>query len=286
MTQEQETNLLKRKIIEALESANGYLIRNNLVKKLDLQFSGDDYKNYKDAEQDLVEEKRIERRPGRRGGIYLLQEDDSQSQTDHESRASAAEESSRKEKAHYELVLQQIEQHWTEEQSFKHGFKHVYVAVTAHQGQRKTGGRWSRPDIILCTVSEWLFLPRPEGEVRTIEIKVFNNSLDVIGVYEALSHKSRSHYAYLMIVDFPEELTSKKQKENFDQIMTVAASHGIGIITVRNSSDWSTWEFVLEPTRSDAGHQEINQFLLDQFPEIKRNEFADKIRQIDGGEIT
>ena len=275
MTQGQKTNSLKEKIIKALTLANGHLIRNNLVKKLDLQFSGDGYKNYKDAEQDLVDEKRIERRPGRGGGIYLLQEDDSQSQTDHESSDSTAEESPSGERGHYKPVLQQIKKHWTEEQSVKH----VYGAVTASQGARKTGGRWSRPDITLCTVSEWIFSSRPEGEVRTIEVKLFDDKLDIIGVYEALAHKSRSHYSYLMIVDFPEEELNSDQKQDFDKIMVAAASHGIGIITVPNSNDWSTWEFILEPTRSDADHQEINQFLLDQFPKCERNKFKKKIRK-------
>ena len=266
----------KERIVEALRSAGGRLTKSELVNKFFSDLGEDLYYQAEDA---LIEEQRIERCIGRNGGIRLVQQGDLQSRVDPESNDSTAEESLRKEKNHYELVVQQIKEHWTEERSVKH----VYVADTAYQGARKTGGRWSRPDITLCTVSEWIFLARPEGEVITIEIKLFDD-VDVTGIYEALAHKSCSHYSYLMIVNFPkqEELVSKK-KEDFDKIMVAATRHGIGIIKVPNSNDWNTWEFPLEPTRSDAGHQEINQFLLDQFPGDERNAFADKIREIIDG---
>ena len=263
----------KERIVEALRSAGGRLTRADLIAQLDLESSRD---SYRDAEQALVDDKRIERRRGRTGGIYLLPEDDQQRQSNHESATATANESLRREQDYYASVLEEIKDHWAEEQ----GFKAVFGSVTAMQGRRPTGGRWSRPDITLCTVSEWIFSSRPEGEVRTIEVKLFDDKLDIIGVYEALAHKSRSHYSYLMIVDFPEKELNSDQKQDFDKIKVAAASHGIGIITVPKSDDWSTWEFVLEPTRSDADHQEINQFLLDQFPRSEREKFKKKIRKV------
>ena len=266
----------KERILKALrEESNGRLTKNELVKKFFLD-PGKDL--YYDAEQELVDEGHIERCRGPKGGIKLVQRGDSQSQIDPESNDSTAEESLRKEKDHYALVVRQIKEHWTEERSVKH----VYVAKTADQGARKTGGRWSRPDITLCTVSEWIFLARPEGEVITIEIKLFDD-VDVTGVYEALAHKSCSHYSYLMIVNFPKQELVHEKKENFDKIMVAATRHGIGIIKVLNSDDWNTWEFLLEPTRSDAAPQEINDFLYGQFPKSERDEFERKIHTIDEG---
>ena len=267
----------KERILKALrEESNGRLTKNELVNKFFLDPGKDLY--YK-VEQGLVDEGHIERCRGRKGGISLVQRGDSQSQVDPESSDSTAEESSSGERGHYEPVLQQIKKHWTEERSVKH----VYGAVTAYQGRRDTGGRWSRPDITLCTVSKWIFSPRPEGEVRTIEVKLFDDRLDIIGVYEALAHKSRSHYSYLMIVDFPKEGLNSDQRQGFDKIMVAADSHGIGIITVPDSNNWSTWEFLLEPTRSDAAPQEINDFLYDQFPKSERDKFESEIHTIDAG---
>ena len=278
---------VKDEILQALEDNGGRMTKDELINKFFQRYGKDLY--YK-AEQDLVDKNCIVRRPGYKGGRYLVQQDDSQSQVDPESSDSTAEESSpegENESYHYKLVIEQIQQHWADEQDVKH----VYVARTAHPGPVPTGGRWSRPDITLCTVSEWIFSSRPEGEVTTIEVKVFNDQLDIVGVHEALAHKSRSHYSYLMIVnfrtkklDFEQEKDFDKIRENYDRIRVAAARHGIGIITVPDSNDWSTWEFPLEPIRSDADRQEINDFLLNQFPEGARNSFANKIRQTDGGQ--
>ena len=266
----------KKRVLKDLQKKNGRLTKNELVN----EFFRDPGKDlYYKAEDDLVEEGRIERCRGCKGGISLVQRDDSQSQVDPESSDSTAEESSSGERGHYERVLEEIKKHWTEERSVKH----VYGAVTAYQGRRDTGGRWSRPDITLCTVSKWIFSPRPEGEVRTIEVKLFDDRLDIIGVYEALAHKSRSHYSYLMIVNFPEEELDPDQRQGFDKIMVTAKSHGIGIITVPDSDNWSTWEFLVEPTRSDAAPQEINDFLYDQFPKSERDKFESEIHAIDAG---
>jgi hypothetical protein len=72
-------------------------------------------------------------------------------------------------------------------------------------------------------------LSRPEGEVRTIEVKRFE-ALDVLAVYEAVSHKSRAHYSYLLIVNYPRAL-SDDQKANMEGVLAVAGRHGIGVIT-------------------------------------------------------
>ena len=277
----------KERILKVLQESNGRLTKGERADKFLLDPGKDLYdrvkydrvKNlYYEAEQELVDEGHIERCRGCKGGIKLVQRGDSQSQIDPESSDSTAEESSSGERGHYEPVLEQIKKHWMEERSVKN----VYGAVTAYQGRRDTGGRWSRPDIILCTVSEWIFSPRPEGEVRTIEVKLFDG-LDIIGVYEALAHKSCSHYSYLMIVDFPKEGLNSDQKQDFDKIMAAADRHGIGIITVPDSNDWSTWEFLLEPTRSDAAPQQINDFLYNQFPQSERSKFKSEIHTIDAG---
>ncbi|MCY4332865.1 MAG: hypothetical protein OXC96_10310 [Cyanobacteria bacterium MAG CAR1_bin_15] len=279
MTQEQELNVLKDRILEALRSApEGRLTKADLRREFQSALLND---LYQEAEQALVDDKVIERCRGRSGGVCLLPEANSQSQGP-ESSASAAEESSqperqgKQERDYYVPVLQQIEMYWTRTQL---GCKAVFGAVTAHQGRRSTGGRWTRPDITFCTVSEWIFSSRPEGEVRTIEVKRFED-LNVLGVHEALSHKSSSHYAYLIIVNFPEKLPSDKEQD-FDRTMAAAAKYGIGLIKVPSDKcdDSYAWDFLLEPTRSDADHQEIHNFLLNQFPKDKRDQFEKAVRQ-------
>ena len=138
---------------------------------------------YYDAEQALVDEGRIERRRGRRGGIYLLPPAPDGAELAPNVPLVDNEIQAEREIGHYQPALNQILQNWTEQP----GFTHVFGSVTGMQGRRATGGRWSRPDIVLCTISDWLFSSRPEGDVRTIEVKRFE-ATDVVAVYEAVSH--------------------------------------------------------------------------------------------------
>jgi hypothetical protein len=269
------TNILSmdEKIQSALKRASGHLTRHQLwevnfnQKKQKVE---DYWTEYGDAEQALVDAGRIERRRGRRGGIYLID----QACSDQQSLPKQIAEDVRLEKAAYKPALETILRHWKDEP----GFTHVFGEITAGQGRRKTGGRWTRPDIVICTVSDWVFSSRPEGDVRTIEVKRFE-ALDVLAVYEALSHKNQAHYAYLLIVNFPKDL-NEYQQELYDRVYALANQHGIGIITAEDTSDWDTWGFELDAMRSNADHQSIHNLVMDQLSREVRADFRDAIRKI------
>ncbi|UDF04658.1 hypothetical protein [Asticcacaulis sp. AND118] len=267
---------LEVKIIEALSKSKGHLTRNDLWKKLPTP-NKQPTQEYWPAEQSLVDKQKIVRRRGHRGGIYLVdQADVIPTEVTAETIKAANPETKQilMEREYYDSILGTIISNWT----LQPGFTHVYGAVTAGQGRRQTGGRWTRPDIVICTVSEWLFSSRPEGDVRTFEVKRFE-ALDVLAVYEALSHKSKAHYAYLLIVNVPERL-SEDQKADLEGVLSVAGKHGIGVITAKDPNDWSSWEFELDATRSDADHQAINQMLLDQVPPDVREHFHRSLRTV------
>ena len=76
---------------------------------------------------------------------------------------------------------------------------------TASQGKRKTGGRWTRPDVSLVSVSDYEFVPGKSLEIVTFELKHYS-SFDVVGVFEAAAHSrfaTRSYFAVYMPVDWP-----------------------------------------------------------------------------------
>ncbi|MBP7241187.1 hypothetical protein [Amaricoccus sp.] len=264
---------LKKSIVLHLQDASDRrLTRSSLWQKID-GLNGKPTPAYWDAEQHLVDQGKIERRQGRNGGIYLIEEPARSDADLVDVAAEAARDEFSGELDHYDPIISQIEAHWNDQL----GYTKVFCAKTALQGRRTTGGKWSRPDIILCTISDWIFSSRHEGEVRTIEVKRFE-TLDVLAVYEALSHKSRSHYAYLMIVNFPSALNSD-EKSLFDNVLAVAGKNGIGVITAVDSSNWSTWSFELSPAKSDADNQSIHQLLMDQFPAERRDQFRTALRE-------
>ena len=260
-------------IVKALQNAGGRLPRHQLWTLLpNKRYQPTD--EYWEAEQALVDARRVERRRGRNGGIYLLPPSPTTVEGGAKVAQAIAEDEFTREAAHYEPALKTLLSHWTEQP----GFTHAFGAITAGQGRRQTGGRWSRPDLVLCTVSDWIFSSRPEGEVRTFEVKRFE-ALDVLAVYEAVSHKSRAHYSYVLVVNFPEEL-NQDQESDFDNLLSVAGKQGIGVITARDSADWNTWAIELDPGRSDADHQAVNQLLLDQVPPEIRDPFRAAIRSV------
>jgi hypothetical protein len=264
---------MQDRIIAALQKADGHLTRHQLrgklhnAKKLSI---AEYWAEYGDAEQALVDDGQIERRRGRYGGIYILDEQ----KVDGRSLTKQITEDRKLESAAYEPALEILLNRWKEDA----GFTSTFGAITAGQGRRKTGGRWTQPDIVICTVSDWIFSSRPEGEVRSIEVKRFE-ALDVLAVYEALSHKNQAHYAYLLIVGFPDEL-DEYQQELYDRVYAVANQHGIGIMTSSEVSDWDSWSFELDAMRSNADHSAINQLVMDQLPKEVRDDFRKAIRSI------
>lgn len=265
---------MKDMILTALAKENGHLTRHQLWGKL---FNGKNgqteaqyWTAYYEAEQALVDDGAVERRRGRAGGIYRIDDQKSNGRTSSQGFA----EDARLEKAAYQPALDALLSRWKEEA----GYKSVFGAITSDQGRRKTGGRWTQPDIVICTVSDWIFSSRPEGEIRTIEVKRFE-SLDVLAVYEALSHKNQAHYAYLLVVGFPEKLDDSQQ-ELYDRVYAVANQHGIGIITAGNVNDWETWAFEVDAMRSNADHAAIHQLVMNQLPKNVRDEFRTAIRSI------
>ena len=261
-------------ILTALKKGNGHLTRHQLFEKLfrgkNGQTEAQYWAAYHEAEQALVDDCAVERRRGRAGGIYRLDDQKSKGRTPTQQLV----EDAKFENAAYKPALDMLLNRWKEEA----GYKSVFGAITAGQGRRKTGGRWTRPDIVICTVSEWIFSSRPEGEIRTIEVKRFE-SLDVLAVYEALSHKNQAHYAYLLVVGFPKQLDDDQQGI-FDRVYALANQHGIGIITAIDVRDWETWVFELDAMRSNADHAAIHRFVEDQVPKGVRDGFQAAIRSI------
>lgn len=153
---------MRDRIIQALEgTVSKRLSRNTLWLQIP-GLNGRPSDDYWSAEQALVDEGRIERRRGRNGGIQLVPLPQVQPAPAAAPQQAADLLEQDREIDQYGPILQQILENWTEQP----GFTHVFGAITGLQGRRPTGGRWSRPDIVLCTVSDWLFSSRPEGDVR------------------------------------------------------------------------------------------------------------------------
>lgn len=271
---------MKERILEILRAAGGGLARLKIWAALQLP-NGRPTDEYWVAEQGLVDGGHIERRRGRGGGIFLVEGtapsqgepptaqvavDEVPEPTDDELSRQAVEER-RTERAHYADALQVLLGSWAKDERFTD----VQGIITAGQGRRRTGGRWTRPDLTILCTSKRIFDSARQGDVRTFEVKLYS-ALDVSAVFEALSHRSRSHYSYLLIVETPER-QNDEARARLEGVRAEAARHGVGVWTATNTSDYATWELELDARRSDADPIAIEDFVMNQVPPAERERF-------------
>jgi len=142
------------------------------------------------------------------------------------------------------------------------GFDSKIVQLTAQQGSRTTGGKWSRPDIAIATVSTYPYLPGRHFDVITFEVKTADG-IDITCVYEALAYLRSATRSYVLL-HVPSDRSSQLDDLLVD-VYAEAKKHGIGVITADRPDDYDTWEEVVNPVRVDPDPRRLNDFLAKQF---------------------
>lgn len=149
------------------------------------------------------------------------------------------------------------------------------VEITALQGRRSTGGTWSRPDIVSVEVKTYQYVPGKFLEVVSYEVKA-EDSIDLQAVYEALAHRRSATRSYV-IYHLP-PTASSGAKEKLEDIRIVARSHGIGVISVGDASDYDTWEELEEAQRFDADPERLDRFISSQLSTVTQTRIARALR--------
>ncbi len=150
--------------------------------------------------------------------------------------------------------------------------KRFISEVTAHQGRRATGGRWTRPDITLVAVRTYQFTPGKRLEVITFEVKPdLDGALE--GVYEALAHSAFAHRSYLA-VDI-REFKEPDQDVPDDRIVQECTRHGVGYIAFTDVSDYNTYEIVSPAKLKEPDPEEVDNFIKKQISPPKQDELRE-----------
>lgn len=177
----------------------------------------------------------------------------------------------RREEELYPPLAEVIRGDWSKD----HRATPIAVEIVARQGRRSTGGTWSRPDIVTVEVKTLLYIPTKILEVTTFEVKSVD-AIDVQAVYEALAHRRASTHAYVVLHVPTKEAVA--QEENIQSVRTVARSYGVGVITVGDPTDYSTWDELEEATRVEPDPERLNSFIETQLPERVKNRIARELR--------
>lgn len=158
----------------------------------------------------------------------------------------------------YQPAANVLNSEWAKEKRLERWIVHT----TARQGRRDTGGRWSRPDLVVVTQSVYPYVPGRHFDVITFEVKP-SDALDVTAVYEALAHLRAATKAYVLL-HVPDTDTDRLA-DALNEICSEAKKHGVGVITFNQPGSFSDWEEVVEPLRQEPDPRRLNDFLATQF---------------------
>lgn len=145
------------------------------------------------------------------------------------------------------------------------------VEITAAQGRKATGGRWTRPDVVSVAVRTYRYLPGKYMEVVTFEVKP-SDAITVTAVYEALAHLRSATHAYV-IFHVPDD-DAESVKQVVEEARRVGRAHGVGVITMANPKDWATWNELEEARRVEPDPDRLDEFISVQLSQDAHDRIA------------
>jgi hypothetical protein len=167
----------------------------------------------------------------------------------------------------YPPIQHTLETSWAKERQIEP----LAVEITASQGSKATGGRWTRPDLVSAAVRTYRYLPGKYMEVVTFEVKP-KDAINVTAVYEALAHLRSATHAYVMfhVPNDPEESV----KLTIDEACSVGRRHGVGVIVMSDPADFDTWEEKEEAHRVEPDPQRLDEFIAAQLSQAAHDQIA------------
>jgi hypothetical protein len=149
------------------------------------------------------------------------------------------------------------------------------VEVTASQGRKATGVRWTRPDLVSVAVRTYRYLyrylPGKYMEVVTFEVKP-SDAITVTAVYEALAHLRSATHAYV-IYHVPDD-DAESVKPVIEEARRVGRAHGVGVITMSDPKDWDTWDELEEARRVEPDPERLDEFINVQLSQEAHDQIA------------
>lgn len=163
-----------------------------------------------------------------------------------------------KESDFYSPIAEVLRTKWAKAQ----GFDSYVVEVTAKQGSRQTGGKWTRPDMTVVGYKTFPYLPGRFFEVISFEVKPVPNT-DISAVYEALAHRRASTKAYVIIAN-GFNIDTENISNQLELLIEEAKKYGIGLILADSPDDFDTWETIVDGERCNPSPSQMNEFIAQQ----------------------
>lgn len=158
----------------------------------------------------------------------------------------------------YPGVCKMIEDNWL--QLFP-GFPKpakLWVDSSPRMGSKRTGGKWTRPDVSAITLNRYKYIPGTYLDVFTFEVKPADQ-FNVLGIYEALAHSRRGNFSYVLY-----HLGSGDRSEINDELELIIREANrlrVGVATFDKADDADTWTVRAVPGRIETEPRFLNEFI-------------------------
>ncbi len=139
-------------------------------------------------------------------------------------------------------------------------FTNYFIEDISAQGSRRTGGVWTRPDLVLVNVETYQYVPNKFLDVITFEVKP-DDAWEIEAVFEAAAHSRFASRSYLAIHRNPAAPPSQDLE---DRIEEECKRFGVGLIVFENPADYDTYDFIVEPLRKTYDPREVEKFIETQ----------------------
>jgi hypothetical protein len=238
------------------------IMRTMLARRLERRIEGD---LYFEAIEQLAKTGTIARARGRGGSIFLTS-------AAHEAATSSpsVEESWSEARLMAPLKLY-LEAQFGQSLDLAPGSTCI-VADTSTKGPKS--GQWVRPDFLFISVMRFLLVPGCQVDVHSFELKAEAGGT-VQAVHEALAQTRFTNFGHLV---WHVPLGSKAEAK-LPEIENQCEIHGIGLILIRNPSDYGTWEILLDPKPKPTNPSTIDAFLLSRLTSIHQEQLRKAVRE-------
>lgn len=139
------------------------------------------------------------------------------------------------------------------------GLEHCYVQETARQGRRATGGVWTRPDVIAISMRTFMYWPGRYFDLWTFEIKP-RWAVNVAGIYETAAHSRSATNSYCLF----HVRSLEDHKNELERLVGEAQKARVGIIFFTDPLNYDTWDFRVEPVRTEPDPALLEEFVATQ----------------------
>ena len=213
----------------------------------------------------LIEQGKIGKGRGKGGSVYrLVVEESAEKQVKKRSKRKSVESDL------YSDFEKWLIDFWTKDVNLT-WFK---VEKTAHQGKKKTGGKWTRPDFAIVAVNTYRYFPCKFLEVISFEVKPGVEDA-LAGVFECAAHSVYANRSYLAV--FLED-EADAESEEFARVERECERFGLGLVSFNDPKDTETYEVVVDASRRTPDPAEVDKFIASQLKDNTQELIAKQIK--------